>query len=480
MKMSLSIHRYIYLLFFALIFQSIYPGFAAGTLVRTPLGYKNIENLNIGDFIYSYDTRGNTYVDIIKHISTHQNARSFGVMVEDYFVTVSPDQRFYLPNEKKWRKAKDLLTDDVILISNKNTASVKLTICFEDEIQFFDITLENIHAFCVTTKDIVVHNLSEDEDEEKDRSFKTRAKDHIEGLLKEKLEEKNEEDLKNNLNKNFHRHENKVKSDLEFEVVEEDYLSVKEKIAITLITHVAVHNAAAAQGLLLLAGGGAVAGGPVTIIIGAGMTIAWVYYVFIPEVKKIIKVKVKPKLPEEKDSDNKDRTSENKDSGSNDEKKDSGKDKDSDKKGSGGGPEKDPKDKKDKIEKVVHKHKDRKGYDLDKKGIKNVETEARHYENRNLKSEPNKGKHTINSSGKIGKAPKNEAAALLDSYKVPGEKCRISVMDGEIVKFFEHQGENGVKVWHGFVVAGKEAINALPSNALTLIKDLGYRLNDFY
>ena len=92
MKMSLSIHRYIYLLFFALIFQSIYPGFAAGTLVRTPLGYKNIENLNIGDFIYSYDTRGNTYVDIIKHISTHQNARSFGVMVEDYFVTVSPDQ----------------------------------------------------------------------------------------------------------------------------------------------------------------------------------------------------------------------------------------------------------------------------------------------------------------------------------------------------------------------------------------------------
>jgi|GEM_PF-1250686 len=151
-------HKHAYVSLLLLISQSIFAGFTQGTLVHTPHGYKNIETLRPGDDIYSVTKNGKLHLDRVKYISNHMHDVSMEIIIDDEMIVVSPEQRFYLASKQKWCTAKNLAQGDVVRLGNNSRAPVQSISYVHQTTQFCDITLEKIHAFCITSQKIVVHN----------------------------------------------------------------------------------------------------------------------------------------------------------------------------------------------------------------------------------------------------------------------------------------------------------------------------------
>lgn len=139
------------LIIIVLAHQSLFAGFAAGTLVKTPKGYQTIENINVGDWIYSVTPHKTFKLSQVTHTT------SYGLPHAIKIIT-APKQKIYLPHEQKWISTKKIQAYHH-LATAQNTITQNFKIVQQKEVtHFFDIRLHDIHTFCVGTDEIVVHN----------------------------------------------------------------------------------------------------------------------------------------------------------------------------------------------------------------------------------------------------------------------------------------------------------------------------------
>ncbi|MBP9765346.1 hypothetical protein KBD08_03340 [Candidatus Babeliales bacterium] len=137
---------------------SLYAGFAAGTLVKTPKGYQPIESLQIGDFVYSVTPQRTYNISKVTHTTSYAQPTAIKMVTENDIIIAAPRQKFYLPHEQKWISAKKIKCDNHLGTSQK-TCAKEFTIYSQTKLtDFFDIRLDNLHTFCVSTDDIIVHN----------------------------------------------------------------------------------------------------------------------------------------------------------------------------------------------------------------------------------------------------------------------------------------------------------------------------------
>jgi len=149
-----------YSLFFCLFLFSIklFSGFAAGTIVKVPCGYKLIEELQPGDIVCSINKSGEHNFSKVKKTISYLLKQVVLISVGDDVIVVAPQQTFYDPVNKVWRSAKFLQKSMHLLSGYKNIVQIKNVEIIDCEIEFFDICLDDVHTFFVSQQEIVVHN----------------------------------------------------------------------------------------------------------------------------------------------------------------------------------------------------------------------------------------------------------------------------------------------------------------------------------
>ena len=139
-------------------------GFVGNTLVKTPSGYTQISHLTENDFVVSYDYEGHCVPRRILSKHTIIGSECITLMVDGRsMIHVHPDHFFYDQEHEDWVRACDLKEQDTILLKNCihpvyiNFKDHNLSV-FEEGYEFYDLTIEEYHNYCVTTEDILVHN----------------------------------------------------------------------------------------------------------------------------------------------------------------------------------------------------------------------------------------------------------------------------------------------------------------------------------
>ena len=132
--------------------------FTSDTPIKTSTGYKQIQNIRVGDFVYSYNELLNKYsyqpVTAV-HQSKTETLIKLQIAGNEIFTTAT--HPFY--TNYGWIEANELTRDYLVLADEGyvQISSIEFLTC-NKEIATWNLSVENSHTYTVSTDDIVVHN----------------------------------------------------------------------------------------------------------------------------------------------------------------------------------------------------------------------------------------------------------------------------------------------------------------------------------
>lgn len=135
-------------------------GLVADTLIHTNTGYAPIKELKAKDSLYSFDflTFALFHDIILKKHSTVSDV-VIQLQIKDKIIFVGPDHKFYVINQQKWVKAKDLTQNDVIKTSTDSVLVDEVKLIQKKEL-LYCLSVKKNHNFLISDDDIVAHNMS--------------------------------------------------------------------------------------------------------------------------------------------------------------------------------------------------------------------------------------------------------------------------------------------------------------------------------
>ena len=138
--------------------------FLPGTLVLTENGYKEIDKINIGEKVLSYneETKQNEYKKVIKtYIHENNPDKLYSLLINGKILEVTSNHRFYVKTENgyDWVAAKDLKQGDLVMDKDNNYYSIDNIVSKEIAETVYNLGVEDNHNYYVTDDNILVHNL---------------------------------------------------------------------------------------------------------------------------------------------------------------------------------------------------------------------------------------------------------------------------------------------------------------------------------
>ncbi len=134
--------------------------FVAGTKVKTESGFKNIEDIKIGDKVYSYNLNNNN-LELKKVLNTIRSNTidTYKVTIDGKTVEMSPKHQIYII-DKGWVRAYDLKVNDKLLdVNGKQVSISKIEYKkYDSPINTYNLTIEGNENYFVTDIQVLVHN----------------------------------------------------------------------------------------------------------------------------------------------------------------------------------------------------------------------------------------------------------------------------------------------------------------------------------
>ena len=136
--------------------------FVAGTLVRVLDGYKNIEDIQKGDLVLSYniDKKINEYSEVVATMIHNTTEAIYSLYIEDDIIEATGIHPFFVKRDNKidWIEAENLLIGDYVLFADGIWHRV-----YDIEVQILSTTVYNFevsgnHNYYVGKNSILVHN----------------------------------------------------------------------------------------------------------------------------------------------------------------------------------------------------------------------------------------------------------------------------------------------------------------------------------
>ncbi len=135
--------------------------FIAGTAITTVNGLKAIEQINVGDLVYSMneDTK-EVNVNMVSEVFVSNTKELTYININNQNIVSTPSHPYYSVNHNAWMKAEYLQKGDLVLDSNNNIQEIKncYTKSLDEEIFVYNFTVENDHTYFVGIEQILVHN----------------------------------------------------------------------------------------------------------------------------------------------------------------------------------------------------------------------------------------------------------------------------------------------------------------------------------
>ncbi len=134
--------------------------FTAGTLVYTPNGYVSIENLKVGDLVYSYnETTKEIEVSSIRETFIHQVREYLEVTLETgKTIKVTKEHPFYNPETDKWQIIGEFKVGDSVMDDNGNKVKIATIKNTGEDTIVYNLEVDGNHNYFVTKDNILVHN----------------------------------------------------------------------------------------------------------------------------------------------------------------------------------------------------------------------------------------------------------------------------------------------------------------------------------
>ena len=134
--------------------------FIAGTKVKTEDGYKNIEEVEVGDKVLAYDeeTGKQAYKEVVR-LFRGKTDEWYHVFVEGEEIVCTGGHRFYVEG-KGFVEAKDLTEEDKLTLSDGSQVKIE-KIEKEDLAKAetkYNFEVKDFHTYYVTENDVLVHN----------------------------------------------------------------------------------------------------------------------------------------------------------------------------------------------------------------------------------------------------------------------------------------------------------------------------------
>ena len=136
--------------------------FVAGTLVSTIKGYKNIENIKIGDIVLSYNenTLRNEYSEVVQTMIHFVEEEIYSLFIGNEIIQATGAHPLYIKrnNEINWIEVSDLHVGDLVMFADKTWHEI---FDIQLEIQKFivyNLEVANNHNYYVGKNKILVHN----------------------------------------------------------------------------------------------------------------------------------------------------------------------------------------------------------------------------------------------------------------------------------------------------------------------------------
>ena len=134
--------------------------FVKGTKVKTENGFKNIEDIKIGDKVYSYNLNNNS-LELKKVLNTIKSNTidTYKVTIGGKTVEMSPKHQLYII-DKGWVRAYDLNVNDKLLdVNGKQITISKIEYKkYDSPIDTYNLTIEGNNNYFVTDIQVLVHN----------------------------------------------------------------------------------------------------------------------------------------------------------------------------------------------------------------------------------------------------------------------------------------------------------------------------------
>ena len=138
------------------------PGkcFIAGTKVKTEDGYKNIEEVEVGDKVLAYDEEtGKQAYKEVKRLFRNESKEWTIVKVNGEEIESTSGHKYYLPEKKEWRSAEELKEGDKVLLWDGRYGIIESVKSkhYDKSQTTYNFEVEDFHTYYVGTG-VCVHN----------------------------------------------------------------------------------------------------------------------------------------------------------------------------------------------------------------------------------------------------------------------------------------------------------------------------------
>lgn len=138
--------------------------FVANTQVYTPSGYKNIQDIHVGDKVLSYNEhKGRVEPARVSSLITGQRTDLMVISTKNGAVTCSQNHRFYT-FDKMWIKASALSSSDKLMMLTAHSTTVAPVSCttnrkdLNSPVIVHNLEVEGNHDYFVGPDAILCHN----------------------------------------------------------------------------------------------------------------------------------------------------------------------------------------------------------------------------------------------------------------------------------------------------------------------------------
>jgi hypothetical protein len=131
--------------------------FTAGTQVYTEEGYKNIEDIKVGDKVWAYnDKTGKLELKGVIDTFTRDFKQVYIVHFGDEILEATHEHPFFIGG--KWLKVDELKVGDLLTLYDGTTQAISKIELVEGDFKVYNFTVDEFHTYYVSKYNVLVHN----------------------------------------------------------------------------------------------------------------------------------------------------------------------------------------------------------------------------------------------------------------------------------------------------------------------------------
>ena len=134
--------------------------FLAGTQILTETGMKNIEDIKVGDMVYSINIDNNQKeLKKVTELYRGESKDIYELTIGEEVIKTTPKHQFYVV-DKGWIRAYELKEGDrIVAKDNSNLIINKIEYkYYEEPLSVYNLTVEGYHNYLITQYELLVHN----------------------------------------------------------------------------------------------------------------------------------------------------------------------------------------------------------------------------------------------------------------------------------------------------------------------------------